>query len=76
MDGSVGGGSVEEELTAQETALYDRQIRVWGVDAQKRCAAVQELTFLLFVRAPIRFWFTVNFFCILLVFLARVGYVC
>ncbi|XP_042458355.1 SUMO-activating enzyme subunit 1B-1-like [Zingiber officinale] len=25
-----------EELTAQETALYDRQIRVWGVDAQKR----------------------------------------
>ncbi|KAG9445939.1 hypothetical protein H6P81_012067 [Aristolochia fimbriata] len=26
----------EEELTAQETALYDRQIRVWGVDAQRR----------------------------------------
>ena len=26
----------EEELTAQETAVYDRQIRVWGVDAQKR----------------------------------------
>ncbi|XXG41565.1 hypothetical protein AAC387_Pa01g2004 [Persea americana] len=25
-----------EELTAQETALYDRQIRVWGVDAQRR----------------------------------------
>ncbi|XP_078432559.1 SUMO-activating enzyme subunit 1B-1-like isoform X2 [Wolffia australiana] len=25
-----------EELTAQETAVYDRQIRVWGVDAQKR----------------------------------------
>ncbi|WOL11430.1 SUMO-activating enzyme subunit 1B-1-like [Canna indica] len=25
-----------EELTAQQTALYDRQIRVWGVDAQKR----------------------------------------
>ncbi|RWR80003.1 SUMO-activating enzyme subunit 1B-1-like protein [Cinnamomum micranthum f. kanehirae] len=24
-----------EELTAQETALYDRQIRVWGVDAQR-----------------------------------------
>jgi hypothetical protein len=32
-----GGGGTEEELTAQETALYDRQIRVWGVDAQKRC---------------------------------------
>jgi molybdopterin/thiamine biosynthesis adenylyltransferase len=31
-----GGGGAEEELTAQETALYDRQIRVWGVDAQKR----------------------------------------
>ncbi|XP_058103146.1 SUMO-activating enzyme subunit 1B-1-like isoform X2 [Magnolia sinica] len=27
---------MEEELTAQETALYDRQIRVWGVDAQRR----------------------------------------
>ncbi|KAJ6843888.1 SUMO-activating enzyme subunit 1B-1-like [Iris pallida] len=26
----------EEELTAQQTALYDRQIRVWGVDAQKK----------------------------------------
>lgn len=25
-----------EELTAQETALYDRQIRVWGVNAQRR----------------------------------------
>ncbi|OEL22866.1 Xylulose kinase [Dichanthelium oligosanthes] len=30
MDGSVGGGGAEGELTAQETALYDRQIRVWG----------------------------------------------
>ncbi|KFK29027.1 hypothetical protein AALP_AA7G079100 [Arabis alpina] len=25
-----------EELTEQETALYDRQIRVWGADAQIR----------------------------------------
>lgn len=25
-----------EELTEQETALYDRQIRVWGPDAQRR----------------------------------------
>ncbi|KAK1258994.1 SUMO-activating enzyme subunit 1B-1 [Acorus gramineus] len=25
-----------EELTAQETELYDRQIRVWGVNAQRR----------------------------------------
>ncbi|KAJ4880366.1 SUMO-activating enzyme subunit 1A [Raphanus sativus] len=26
----------EEELTEQETALYDRQIRVWGANAQRR----------------------------------------
>ncbi|KAL2539628.1 SUMO-activating enzyme subunit 1B-2 [Abeliophyllum distichum] len=26
----------DEELTEQETAVYDRQIRVWGVDAQRR----------------------------------------
>ncbi|CAN6464740.1 unnamed protein product [Victoria cruziana] len=25
-----------EELTEQETALYDRQIRIWGADAQRR----------------------------------------
>ncbi|KAK4845966.1 hypothetical protein QYF36_011305 [Acer negundo] len=25
-----------EELTEQETALYDRQITVWGADAQRR----------------------------------------
>ncbi|KAK6123740.1 hypothetical protein DH2020_042512 [Rehmannia glutinosa] len=25
-----------EELTEHETALYDRQIRVWGADAQRR----------------------------------------
>ncbi|KAL4278201.1 hypothetical protein GQ457_03G016540 [Hibiscus cannabinus] len=25
-----------EELTEQETAIYDRQIRVWGADAQRR----------------------------------------
>ncbi|KAF6148436.1 hypothetical protein GIB67_038791 [Kingdonia uniflora] len=29
-------GMDQEELTEQETALYDRQIRVWGVDAQRR----------------------------------------
>lgn len=32
-----------EELTAQETALYDRQIRVWGVDAQKRLSKAKVL---------------------------------
>ena len=42
MDGG-GAGGAEGELTAQETALYDRQIRVWGVDAQKRCAAAKDL---------------------------------
>jgi len=39
----MDGGGAEGELTAQETALYDRQIRVWGVDAQKRCAAAKGL---------------------------------
>lgn len=29
-------GKQGEELTEQETAIYDRQIRVWGVDAQRR----------------------------------------
>lgn len=24
------------ELTEQETELYDRQIRLWGLDSQKR----------------------------------------
>ncbi|KAK3013855.1 hypothetical protein RJ639_010203 [Escallonia herrerae] len=33
MNLGMDGG---EELTEQETALYDRQIRVWGVDAQRR----------------------------------------
>lgn len=44
---AMDGAGAEGELTAQETALYDRQIRVWGVDAQKRCAAAQELSFIL-----------------------------
>ena len=26
----------KEELTEHETALYDRQVRVWGADAQRR----------------------------------------
>ena len=47
MDGGGGAGGAEGELTAQETALYDRQIRVWGVDAQKRCAAAKDLAFAL-----------------------------
>ncbi|KAM3212517.1 hypothetical protein ACQJBY_065523 [Aegilops geniculata] len=41
--GGGGGGAEEVELTAQETALYDRQIRVWGVDAQKRLSKAHVL---------------------------------
>ena len=26
------------DLTKQEAAVYDRQLRVWGVEVQKRCA--------------------------------------
>lgn len=26
----------ENELTEQETELYDRQIRLWGLESQKR----------------------------------------
>ncbi|PAN42527.1 hypothetical protein PAHAL_8G163000 [Panicum hallii] len=39
----MDGGGAEGELTAQETALYDRQIRVWGVDAQKRLSKAHVL---------------------------------
>lgn len=34
-----------EELTEQETALYDRQIRVWGADAQRRFLSLNFLCF-------------------------------
>ncbi|XVF49586.1 hypothetical protein PTKIN_Ptkin04bG0024700 [Pterospermum kingtungense] len=34
-----------EELTEQETALYDRQIRVWGADAQRRLSKSQILVY-------------------------------
>jgi ubiquitin-like 1-activating enzyme E1 A len=27
---------VDKEITEDEAALYDRQIRLWGVDAQKK----------------------------------------
>jgi len=77
MDGG-GGGGAEGELTAQETALYDRQIRVWGVDAQKRCAALKNSTFAIIIIAllfllllfPIHFIFLLCLFF----FQARVGY--
>ena len=28
------------ELSAAEAAVYDRQLRVWGIEVQKRCAVV------------------------------------
>ncbi|KAF7838788.1 SUMO-activating enzyme subunit 1A-like [Senna tora] len=34
-----------EELTEQETALYDRQIRVWGADAQRRLSKAHVLVY-------------------------------
>ena len=72
MDGG-GGGGAEGELTAQETALYDRQIRVWGVDAQKRCAALKNSTFAIVI-ISLLFSIHLNFCSILLFFQARVGY--
>ena len=27
-------------LSAAEAAVYDRQLRVWGIEVQKRCAVV------------------------------------
>lgn len=36
-----GGGeqpAPKRALTKAEAAVYDRQLRVWGVEAQQRCA--------------------------------------
>lgn len=44
-------GKVGEELTEQETAIYDRQIRVWGVDAQRRYSS--SLIFVILHRQPV-----------------------
>ncbi|KAF1875810.1 hypothetical protein Lal_00006440 [Lupinus albus] len=41
----LGMGVDGEELTAQETALYDRQIRVWGADAQRRLSKAHVLVY-------------------------------
>lgn len=41
--------AVNEDLTEEERKLYDRQIRLWGLDAQKRlnkfrvCIAGEEM---------------------------------
>lgn len=34
---------VDKEITEDEAALYDRQIRLWGVDAQKKLLASRVL---------------------------------
>lgn len=46
MDGG-NRDDAEEELTVQDLALYDLQIRVWGVDVQNRCVAFQRTQLLL-----------------------------
>ncbi|XP_057421062.1 SUMO-activating enzyme subunit 1A-like [Lotus japonicus] len=45
IDGDGDGDGDGEELTAQETALYDRQIRVWGADAQRRLSKAHVLVY-------------------------------
>ena len=37
-------------LTDAEAAVYDRQIRVWGVETQKRCSARKLCTRTVFVK--------------------------
>lgn len=34
---------VDKEISEDEAALYDRQIRLWGVDAQKKLLASRVL---------------------------------
>ena len=41
MDAAV---ITEESMSADEQKLYDRQIRLWGLDAQKRYAATLRLS--------------------------------
>jgi hypothetical protein len=35
VNGSVANGL---DITEEEAEIYDRQLRVWGVDVQRRCA--------------------------------------
>jgi hypothetical protein len=39
-EGSPAEGS-KRALSRDEAAVYDRQLRVWGVEAQTRCATPQ-----------------------------------
>lgn len=32
----MAGSGVDEQLSAEEVALYDRQIRLWGLETQQR----------------------------------------
>lgn len=36
---------VEENLTKGESELYDRQIRLWGLESQKRSSRLRLLNF-------------------------------
>lgn len=41
--GSEPGASAPRELTGEEAALYDRQIRLWGLEAQRKLASAHVL---------------------------------
>jgi hypothetical protein len=42
FDTTVTEMSEKETLTEDEAALYDRQIRLWGLDAQRRYNNIQQ----------------------------------
>eukprot|EP00245_Coleochaete_scutata_P007254 TRINITY_DN22402_c0_g1_i1.p1 TRINITY_DN22402_c0_g1~~TRINITY_DN22402_c0_g1_i1.p1 ORF type:complete len:334 (+),score=46.88 TRINITY_DN22402_c0_g1_i1:25-1026(+) len=43
FNGSCGKDGTETYLTEQESAVYDRQIRIWGVEAQRRLSKARYL---------------------------------
>ena len=43
--------SLERNLTEEEVAVYDRQIRLWGVESQKRYILIEIYLFLSFLFA-------------------------
>jgi hypothetical protein len=42
FDTTVTEMTEKETLTEDEAALYDRQIRLWGLDAQRRYNNIQQ----------------------------------
>lgn len=42
-DAPAGGGAEPRALTSEEAAVYDRQIRLWGLEAQQRLSAARLL---------------------------------